>query len=291
MSRYKYLPARLVESLTGMGITVRRPVHGFMPGMHRSPHHGASIEFAEYRPYAPGDPTNLIDWPVYARTDKYVIRQCYEETNLRAHILLDTSGSLAFRDEGPMAKMEYACFLAAGLMYVLVNQRDSVGLMTFDSALKRRFDPVGTSEGLRPMLESLEAIQPSGRSDIEAAIHEAAALVGRKCLVIVISDFLQDADKLLRGVRHLSHDGHNVMALHVMDRGERKLSFGGVAELRDVETHARLVVEVDEIKSAYEAAVAQHVETLRSGCTDSLAVYHLMETTHPVESAFSKVGI
>ena len=193
-------------------------------------------------------------------------------------------------DEGAISKMDYASFLAAGLMYVLVNQRDSVGLMTFDSALRRRFAPAGTSEGLRPMLESLESIQPAGKSDIEAAIHETAALVGPKCLVIVISDFLQDVDKILRGIRHLSHDGHNVMVLHVLDRGERKLSFGGVAELRDMESQARLVVEVDEIKAAYEASVAHHLETLRSGCTDCLATYHLMETTHPVESAFSKVG-
>lgn len=273
-----------------LGLSVRRSVHGFRAGLHRSPHHGASIEFAEYRPYTPGDPTSLIDWPVYARTDKYMIRQCYEETNLRAHILLDTSGSLAFRDEGRLTKMEYSCFLAAGLMYMLVNQRDSVGLMTFDSRLKKGFSPVGTSEGLRPVLEHLEALQPSGQGNIEAAIHEATTLIGSKGLVILISDLLQDAEMILRGIRHLYHDGHNIMVLHVMDRGERRLSFGGVADLRDLETRHRLVVDVDEVAEAYQSAVLQHLDALRTGCTDCLATYQLMETSQPVETSLSKLG-
>lgn len=290
MSRYKYLPSTLAEALMSLGLSVRRPVHGFQAGLHRSPHHGASVEFAEYRPYTPGDPTSLIDWPVFARTDKYMIRQCYEETNLRAHVLLDTSASMAFRDEGPMTKMEYGCFLAAGLMYMLVNQRDSVGLMTFDRRLGRGFAPVGTSEGLRPVLEYLETLEPSGQGNIEAAVHEATALIGSKGLVVVISDLLQDADMILRGIRHLYHDGHNIMILHIMDRGERRLSFGGVADLRDMETRHRLVVDIDEVKDAYQVAVLQHLDTVRSGCADCLATYQLMETTQPVETSLSKLG-
>ncbi|OGV62940.1 MAG: hypothetical protein A2498_05680 [Lentisphaerae bacterium RIFOXYC12_FULL_60_16] len=290
MSRYKYLPSTLAEALTSLGLSVRRPVHGFRAGLHRSPHHGASVEFAEYRPYTPGDPTSLIDWPVYARTDKYMIRQCYEETNLRATILLDTSGSLAFRDEGRVTKMEYGCFLAAGLMYMLVNQRDSVGLMTFDRRLIKGFPAVGTSEGLRPVLEHLETVRPSGAGDIEAAIHEATTHIGSKSLVILISDLLQDAERILRGIRHLYHDGHNIMVLHVMDRGERRLSFGGVADLRDLETRRRLVVDVDEVKEAYREAVLQHLDTLRSGCAECLATYQLMETSQPVETSLSKLG-
>ncbi len=290
MSRYKYLPSALAEALATQGISVRRPVRGFQAGLHRSPHHGASIEFAEYRAYSPGDPTNLIDWNVYARTDKYLIRQCYEETNLRAYILLDTSGSLAFRDAGPVTKMEYGCFLAAGLMYILVNQRDAVALMTFDKNLKQGYAPVSTSEGLRPMLEHLETLQAGGIGNIEEAIHEAAARMPSRSLVIIISDFLQNTEMILRGIQHLHHDGHNIMALHLMDRGERRLSFGGVAELLDLESNQRLVLEVDEIREAYEAAFTQHQESLRMVCTDCLARYHLIETSQPVETVLSKLG-
>jgi len=290
MSRYKYLPSTLAEVLMTQGISVRRPVHGIQTGFHRSPHHGASIEFAEYRAYTPGDPISRIDWPVYARTDKYLIRQCYEETNLRATILLDTSASLAFRDEGPMTKMEYGCFLAAGLMFMLVNQRDTVSLMAFDAKMTKGFSPAGTSEGIRPMLEYLETIQPAGCGDIEAAIHEAANRIASKGLVVIISDFLQHADKILRGIRHLHHDGHNIVVFHVMDRGERKLSFGGVADLRDLETKARLVLDVDEVREAYEVAVVRHQETLRAVCADCLASYHLIETTQPVHTVLSRLG-
>ena len=290
MSRYKYLPSSLAEALKIQGISVRRPVHGFQAGLHRSPHHGASIEFAEYRAYSPGDPTNLIDWAVYARSDKYLIRQCYEETNLRAYVLLDISGSLAFRDEGPVTKMEYGCSLAAGLMYMLVNQRDAVALMTFDMRLKQGFAPVSTSEGLRPMLEYLETIQPGGCGHIEAALHEATTRMASKSLVIIISDFLQNAEMILRGIQHLHHDGHNIMVFHIMDRGERRLSFSGIAELRDLETKQKLVLDVDEIREAYQTAVALHQETLRTACTNCLASYHLIETHQPVESILSKLG-
>lgn len=290
MSRYKYLPSSLAEALMTQGIAVRRPVHGAQTGLHRSPHHGASIEFAEYRAYTPGDPLNRIDWPVYARTDKYLVRQCYEETNLRATVLLDTSASLGFRDEGPVTKLEYGCSLAAGLMFMLVNQRDTVGLMTFDARMTKGFAPAGTSEGLRPMLDHLETLQPAGCGDIEAALHEAAGRIAPKGLVVIISDFLQGAERVVRGIRHLDHDGHNIMVFHVLDRGERRLSFGGVAELRDLETSRRLVLDVDEVRAAYEAAVGRHQAALRTACADCMAAYHLVETSQPVHTVLSRLG-
>ena len=290
MPNYKYLPARLAETLKQAGITVRRPVHGLQAGLHRSPHHGSSVEFAEYRAYTPGDPTNLIDWPVYARTDRYMIRKFYEETNMRAYVLLDTSGSLGFRGEGRLSKIDCASYLAAGIMYLLVNQRDCAGLITFDNQMRKVFKPVGSSEGLRPLLLHLEGVEASGAGDIEAAIHQATGIMAQHSLVILISDLLQDADQILRGVRHLHHDGHNLIVLHVIDRSERKLSFGGIAELRDLETRARLIVEVDEIREAYEAAVSRHLEKIRVGCNECLASYRLVDTSEPLETVLSGLG-
>jgi len=289
MSTYRYLPSTFAESLRGLNLAMRRPVHGPHEGRHRSPHYGSSVEFAEYREYTPGDPTTLIDWSVYARSDRYVIRRYHEETNVRAFVLLDTSQSLDFRDEGSMTKMACACYLAAGLMYVLVNQGDLVSLMTFDSRVHGRFDPVGTHAGLRPLLQSLEDIRPAGRSDIEAALHQAASMIDTKSFVVLISDLLHDADRITRGIRHLFHDGHNVLVLHVLDKGERRLSFGGVAELRELETGNRLVVEIDEIRAAYEAAADRHVETLRRGCNECLANYHLIDTGMPLGDVFHQL--
>lgn len=287
MPAFKYLPPRMAEALRATTLTVRRPVHGPQKGLHRSPHFGSSVEFAEYRDYTPGDPTMLIDWNVYARTDRYVVRRYHEETNLLAYVLLDTSHSLSFRDQGPMPKQDYAAYLAAGLMYMLVGQGDYVSLMTFDDRIRRAFDPVGTSEGLRPLLTALEEAAPAGRSDIEQALHAAAGTIRSKSLVIVISDLLQESDRIVRGLRHLHHDGHNLIVVHVQDRGERRLSFGGVAELRDLETGGRVVVEVDEIRSAYEAAAARHADEIRRACADCLGEYRLADTSLPVEDVLN----
>lgn len=286
---YKYLPPELAESVRDLSISVRRPVHGPKEGRHRSPHYGSSVEFAEYREYTPGDPTNLIDWAVYARSDRYVIRRFHEETNLRAYVLLDTSGSLGFKDEGAMSKMDYACFLAAGLSYALVRQGDSVGLMAFDSAISRTLAPVGTLAGLRELLLALETFKADGRGDIERAIHEAAELIHSKSLVVIISDLLQDPLQTARGLRHLSHDGHNVIVLHVLDRGERRLSFGGVAELKDLETGGRLVVEADDIREAYRQSVERYLNDLRLVCAECLADYHMVDTRIPVEESLNRL--
>jgi len=290
MATYKYLPSEMAEALRRCGLSVRRPVYGPQEGLHRSPHYGASVEFAEYREYAPGDPTNLIDWAVYARSDRYVIRRYHEETNLRAYVMLDVSSSLDFQDEGPMSKLDYASFLAAGMMFVLRNQGDHVSLATFDRRILSWSDLVGTSEGLRPLLLSLEDLRPAGEGDIEAAIHDAAETMHAKSLVVLISDLLQDADKLVRGMRRLHHDGHNAIVLHVVDKGERHLSFGGMAEMMDLETRERMVVEVDEIREAYEAAMDRHIETLRRGCTECLADYYLLDTSVPVTEALSRLA-
>lgn len=288
-SGYKYLPAELAESLRHFGLSVRRPVQGLQQGLHRSPHFGASVEFAEYREYARGDPISLIDWSVYARSDRHMIRRYHEETNLRAYILLDTSASLGFQDEGTMTKLEYACYIAAGFMVVLAGQGDSVGLMLFDERLHETIEPVQTFEGLRPLLLRLETLAPRGRGDIEASIHDATAHLRNKSLVIVISDFLQETDRLNRGLRHLWHDGHNISAVHVLDPGERRLTFGGVASVRDMETGDRMTVEIDEIRASYHASVDRYLDELKAACTECMADYRLVDTRAPLDETLTRL--
>jgi uncharacterized protein (DUF58 family) len=265
-------------------------VRGRGEGLHRSPDYGASVEFAEYREYTPGDPPNRIDWAVYARSDRYLVRRFEEETSLRAALLLDTSESMAFREAGRCTKWEYACYLAAGLMYALVRQGDAAGLFPFADRLGRVYEPSGSLAGLRPMLEALESLTPSGRSDIETSLVQASERMPARSLVIVISDFLYPADRVVRGLRRLFHEGHSLILLHVMDGGERQLGFGGVAELRELETGRRLVVEMDEIRARYERAMDQHVEMLRRACTDCLGDHHLVDTREPPEAALQKLG-
>ncbi len=289
-STFRYLPAALAEAVQRLGVRVRRPVRGRGEGLHRSPDFGASVEFAEYRAYTPGDPPNRIDWAVYARSDRYLVRRSVEETSLRATLLLDTSESLAYREAGSVTKLEYGCFLAAGLTYALTRQGDAAGLCTFAEGLEHRLPPTVTLSGLRPMLTLLETLQPRGRSDIGASLQQAAELLPARSLVIVISDFLQPAPQIVRGLRRLDHDGHNLVLLHVIDGAEQRLDFSGIADLRELETGRRLVVDIDEVRLAYAQAIDAHIETLRRACSDCLGDYHLMDTREPVEAALRRVG-
>ncbi len=282
---FKYLPPALAEGLSGLGISVKRPVVGAQQGLHRSPNHGASVEFAEYREYRPGDPPNMIDWAVYGRSDRYMIRRFQEETNLRGHVLLDTSESLGFRAAGPMSKLEYACHLAASMLFILVRQGDTAGLMTFDETVREGFAPVGTFEGLRPMLMHLEGVQAGGGSGIEASLHEAAGRLKSRSLVILISDLLQPADGILRGLRHLQHDGHDVTVFQVLDPGEIELGLAGLSEVSELETGRRLLIDADEIRESYRRAVERHLDALRSGCSQSMVDYLQVSTRMSVEEA------
>jgi uncharacterized protein (DUF58 family) len=280
---YKFLPPELADRLRGLGLAVRRPVEGAIQGLHRSPNYGASVEFAEYREYTRGDPPNLIDWAVYARTDRYVIRRFQEETNLRAHILLDTSESMAFRDAGVYSKMDYACYLAAGLMYVLINQSDAAGLTLFNDEVRKTFAPTSSLDGLRPMLLALEEIKPAGRSKIDQALHKVADEIQRRSLVILISDLLQDPAEITRGIQHLHHNKHEILVLQPLDAAELNLNFSGLAELRDLETGARLPVQADDVRDAYAQEVQSFLDEIRRGCLGSMADYHLVDTRTPVE--------
>lgn len=280
---YKFLPPELADRLRGLGVTMRRPVEGALQGLHRSPHYGSSVEFADYREYAPGDPPNRIDWAVYARSDRYVIRRYQEETNVRAYILLDTSESMAFRDAGKVSKMDYACYLAASLMFMLVGQSDAAGLTLFNDGVQKTLPPVNSLGGLRPMLLALEAVKPAGPSKIEQALHTLAEQIQRRSLIILISDLLQNPADTIRGIRHLQHNKHEVLVLHVLDAAEINLNFSGLHELREMETGARLPVHGDEVREAYAEEVRKFLDELRRGCLGSLADYLLVDTRVPVE--------
>jgi uncharacterized protein (DUF58 family) len=282
---YKYLPPGLADRLRGLGLAVRKPVEGALQGLHRSPHHGSSVEFADYRAYTRGDPPNLIDWAVYARTDRHVIRRYQEETNLRAYILLDTSESMAFKDLGRYSKMEYACYLAAALMYLLVGQSDAAGLMLFGETAGKSFPPTGSIEGLRPMLLALEDIKPAGRSRIDTALHQLADRIQMRSLVILISDLLQDPVEIVRGLQHLHHNKHEILVLQPLDAAELNLNFSGLSEVRELETGARLPVHADELREAYAREVQKFLDEIRRGCMNCLADYHLIDTRTPLEEA------
>ena len=285
---FKYLPPRVADQIRGLGLSARRPMQGTLQGLHRSPDFGASVEFAEYRDYVPGDTPNLIDWSVYAKTDRYMIRRYQDETNLRASVLVDASASLNYKHTGSTTKFEYACSLAAGFLYLLVCQGDAVSLSFFTDKITKHFAPVASTGTIGPILQEMEEIQPAGAGNIEQALHEAAEMLRQRHLVIVISDLLQPPAEVARGIQHLQHSRHDVTVFHVLDGAEIALPMHGLVELRDLETEEKLLIEADEIRPDYSTAVRKYLDELSRLCIGCGAGYFTVDTRTSMLDALAK---
>jgi len=282
---YRYLPPRMAERLRGVEIGVRRPMDGSHQGLHRSPAFGSSVEFAEYREYTPGDPVARIDWPVYARSDRYVIRRFHEDVSIRCYIMLDISGSMKYQQDGALQKSEYASYLAAGMMYVMVQQGDMVSLITFDDQIRDYYEPSGTFVGLKPMLQGLEKIEPKNKGNIEAALHSAAELIKGKALVVVISDLLEEPESILQGINHLYYDGKEITLFHILDPAEMNMSITGLADVTSLETKDKITVDLKAIRDAYLEQLRLYLDELRSGLQKTRSEYILTETRTEVYDA------
>ncbi|MDA3961423.1 MAG: DUF58 domain-containing protein [Planctomycetota bacterium] len=284
------LRVELIERLADLAITMRRPILGAAQGAHRSRAHGAAVEFADYRSYTPGDPPHLIDWKVYARTDRYLIRQHEEETRLDARILLDVSESLAYREQGSETKARYAAHLAAALGYVLVRQQDRVGYSLFTDRIVHSEDFTGTMAGLQAQLEAIAGHAVDGPSNIAAALQEQAETGWRRGLIVIVSDFLEDVDQLRAATSHLQQLGHELWLVHVLDRAEVLLPYEGVASVRALEHGGRMVVELDAIRDRYRDAVEAHVAALRRLAAELGGRYHLAFTDVSLEQNLRTVA-
>jgi uncharacterized protein (DUF58 family) len=251
---------------------------GHRQGTHQSPAFGSSVEFAEYREYQPGDPIHQIDWPVYARTDRYVIRRYHEDVSIRCYLLLDTSESMAYQQDGHLSKLDYACYLAAGMMYLMIQQGDTVSLITFGDGIGAGFDPAGSFVGLRPMLLALEGLEAQGRGNIEASLHACAEFIRGKTLVVVLSDLLTDPEAVLRALTHLHQDGKDITVFHILDPAEIRLPDAGLVDVTALEGEGRLTVDWGQIRQAYLTEVRHYLEHLRTGCQRLRAHYFLTQT-------------
>ena len=282
---YRYLPSQMAERLRGIEIGVRRPMDGSHQGLHRSPAFGSSVEFAEYREYAPGDPVSQIDWPVYARSDRYVIRRFHEDVSIRCYIMLDISGSMKYQQDGPLTKSEYACYLAAGMMYTMIQQGDVVSLITFDNEIRDYYEPSGTFVGLKPMLQGLENLEPKSKGNIEAALHIAAELIKGKALIVIISDLLEEPENIMQGINHLYFDGKEITSFHILDPAEMTLSVKGLADVTSLESKEKVTVDFRRIRDAYLEQFRLYLDELRSGFQKIRAEYILAETRMEIYDA------
>ena len=285
-----YLDPTAISRLAGMELVARLVVEGFISGMHKSPYQGFSVEFVEHRQYMPGDEIRYIDWKVYAKSDRYYIKKFEEETNLKSYILLDTSGSMAFKsDESPekITKLEYGCYLAASLAYLMLKQRDSVGLVVFDDQLRNYIPPRLGPTHLHALMAGLENTSPGGDTDISTTFHELAQRIVRRGLIIIISDLMDDPEKVLRSLKHFRHKKHEVIVFHVLDPTELSFPFDGSILFRDLETQEELSVEAELLRDEYLRQMNQFIDTYKNGCRANSMDYMQMDTSVPFDYALS----
>ncbi len=283
-SRY-YEPQKLAK-LKNLQFLARSVVEGYISGLHRSPFKGFSSEFAEYREYLPGDDLKHFDWKVFARSDKRYVRQYEEETNLTCTLLLDVSGSMAFGSDG-LSKFDYACFLCAALTYLMIQQRDQVGLAVFDSELRRRFPARNSPAHLKNILEQLERIEPGGETGIAPALHAIAESSRRRGLVVLVSDMIDDQDAVMNALNHFRHDRNEVIVFNLFATAERDLPFDGLVEFEEMEAGRRMQVRADVIRRDYRRKFQEFVQRYRRDCAASSIDYELVTTDLPFELMLS----
>lgn len=276
-----------LAALGGLEFSARRVVEGFIAGLHRSPHRGFSVEFAEHRAYQPGDDLRFVDWRMYGRSDRYYVKQFEEETNLRAYLLLDASGSMGWSSRPGVLppKMWYAKQLAASLALLLTRQGDAVGVVGFGDEVRFRIDARGGRRHWRELMGVMQGITAEGRTEAASPMRDIAARLRRRGLVILISDLLVDPETTRLALRFLRHRGHEVLVFHLMDPGERELPGVGDARFVDPETGEVLPVSVADLRAEYRHAVAEAMEEWRRALAPEGMDYVVVETDQPMAYA------
>jgi uncharacterized protein (DUF58 family) len=286
-----YLRPEIASGLGNLELVAKLVVEGFITGLHKSPYHGFSVEFAEHRPYLPGDSIRNIDWKLFARTDRYYIKQYEEETNLKAHLVLDCSKSMNFTSDPKriVTKYQYATMLSAALAYLLTRQQDAVGLALFDESLRTFMPARLKSSYLREVLRTLQAAKPSNQTRTQEALRRVAERITRRGLVIVMSDFLDEPEEVLSALKLFRHAGHEVIAFHILDPMERSLEIAGSdATIVDVETSETLRTQPYQMQEQYQKAVQNYIDTLRTTLLAENIDYLLMDTTTPFDHALAE---
>ncbi len=282
----KYLDPKTLTKIGRLDIIARLVVEGFISGMHKSPYHGFSVEFAEHREYVPGDDLRHLDWKVWSKSDRYYIKQYEEETNLTAHILLDVSESMKY-GSGDVSKQDYANYIAASLAYMLTQQQDAVGMVMWDNAVRKMFPASASPAHLKMLLHEM-AIQPSAhKTHVEHIFHGLAEKIRRRGMIVLISDCFAPVEELIRGLEHFRHRRHEVVVFHVMDEYELTFPFEGNVLFKGLEEWPELLVEPRQVRTAYLRAVNRFQKRMQKSCANNKIDYVLVKTTDSLDVVLS----
>ena len=291
----RLLPGSTTGMLTRLEFLARAKKQGPISGRHTSPNKGFSVVFAEHRQYRPGDDLKNLDWRVFAKADKYYIKQYIEETNLRATVVLDCSGSMNYRGtlasnvEGkPVSKFEYGQYLAAGLSYLMVKQQDAVGLVTFDDQVRTFLKAASRPSQVRLVLEGLHQAKPGQDTQLGKVLHEVAERIPQRGLVVLISDCFDSVEEIIKAFHHFKYRNHEIVLFHLMAEEELTFPFTGSQEFKDLEAlSTRLRVDPRTVRSAYLERVRKHVAQLESACGQLNADYVPVSTKQPYHEALA----
>ena len=281
------LEPALLRRISRYEVVARSVVEGTIAGLHKSPFKGSSVEFTQHRPYCPGDELKRLDWKVMARTERAYVKEYEEETNLKARIYVDVSGSMGYTSGG-MTKYEYGARLAAALAYLMLSQTDSVGLVAFDTEVREFIAPRSKKGQLRHIVGALAGVRPGGESDLPAVLDEAADAAKRRGLFIVISDLFAEADEIIRALSHLRHRRHEVIVLQVLDRSEVAFPFRRWTRFENLEIAEDFrLADPAIVRRRYLERFTAHRDALRAGCTLRRIDFVPFVTDEPLEQGLS----
>ena len=280
----RFLDPAILSRLGTLELKARAVVEGFLSGLHRSPFKGFSVEFAEYRQYMPGDPLSTIDWKVYARTDRHYVKKFEEETNVECHLLLDVSASMGYASND-VTKLRYGAMLAASLAYLMNRQRDAVGLMTFDERIVSMTPPSARPSHLRSILEALDNAKVGSRTDVTKPLQVLAEGIGKRGIVVFISDLLDEPGRIIDGLRHFRFRGSDVIVFHLLDPAERTFPFDRATRFRDIELGDELMAVPSMVREQYLESLNAALERYRRELGSTGIDYCLVDTSTPLDFA------
>ena len=287
MNNKKYLDPEVVAKLNNMKLRARLVVEGYLIGHHKSPYHGFSVEFAEHRAYGHGDEVRHIDWKLFGKTDRYYVKRFEEETNVRSYILLDKSQSMSF-SSGSITKLAYGSYLSAALSYLMLNQKDAMGLVLFDEKIKKFIPPRAKTSHSNIIMSALDKIKPGNDTQIRPVLNSMADRIRKRGLVILISDLLDDPEQVLMGLNNFKYNKQEVIVFHLVDRKEYDFDFTDRTQFNDMETGATITTDPWHIRSAYKDQINKSINNYRQGCRNLKIDYVQIFTDQPLDIALNQ---
>jgi len=287
VDKRKYLHPEVAAKLGNMSLRARLVVEGYIIGLHKSPYHGFSVEFAEHRAYGPGDEIRHIDWKLYGKTDRYYVKQYEEETNLRSYLIMDISKSMTYRSKN-ISKLEYASYLTAALSYLMLNQKDGIGLILFDKKIQSFIPPRSTSSHLNTIFSQLDQINSGEDTQLGNVLHEMADRIKKRGLIILISDLFDDFDAIIGGLKHFRYNKQEVIVFHILDRQELNFNFNTRTRFKDMETGELVTTEPWQIRNSYKDLMLEFQDKYRKQCRKRLIDYIPLFTDQDLDIALSQ---